>query len=134
MIVVDTNILVHFLTRTEYSNLADELWQKDQEWIAPVLILSEFRNVLVSMCRIKGMDITLAGKALDKAERVFKNRLFLPDGNSVIHLAKTLNLSAYDAEYVWLAREKNLILVTEDKAVLKNVPGIAVSLEMILKS
>ena len=37
--------------------------------------------------------------------------------------------STYDLEYVWLARELDLTLVTADAEILKAYPEIAVSIE-----
>ena len=46
MIVVDTNIISYFYLTSEFSELAAELYQKNPNWIAPLLWRSEFENVL----------------------------------------------------------------------------------------
>ena len=47
MIVVDTNLLVYLYVRGQRSAQADAVYHRDQEWAAPMLWRSEFRNVLV---------------------------------------------------------------------------------------
>jgi predicted nucleic acid-binding protein len=47
MIVVDTNVLVYLLLPTPHAAQADAILLKDPDWIAPALIHSEFRNVLL---------------------------------------------------------------------------------------
>ncbi len=47
MIVVDTNLLAYLLLPTSHTAEADAVLLKDPDWIAPALIHSEFRNVLL---------------------------------------------------------------------------------------
>jgi predicted nucleic acid-binding protein len=51
MIVVDTNIICYLYLLTKYTELAEQLLQKQPQWIAPVLWISEFRNVLTLYLR-----------------------------------------------------------------------------------
>jgi predicted nucleic acid-binding protein len=50
------------------------------------------------------------------------------DGAAVFRSALDLGLSAYDAEFVVLARALGTPLVTEDHQILEAAPGVAVPL------
>ena len=51
MIVVDTNLPVYLLLPSSYKGLAEGVFEKDEDWVAPTLILSEFCNTLVGVVR-----------------------------------------------------------------------------------
>jgi predicted nucleic acid-binding protein len=44
-------------------------------------------------------------------------------------MAQQSKCSTYDLEYVWIARELDLLLVTADAEILKAYPEIATSME-----
>ncbi len=52
----------------------------------------------------------------------------------VLRLIEASECSAYDCEFVALAKRQNTVLVTEDKKILKQFPEITVSLtEFVLR-
>ena len=51
MIVVDTNVMVYFLLGEEWGTDAEQLFKQDPEWAAPVILMSELRNVLLGFVR-----------------------------------------------------------------------------------
>jgi predicted nucleic acid-binding protein len=51
----------------------------------------------------------------------------------VLELAMQSNCSAYDCEYVALAQDLGVPLVTADKQILKAFPKIAISMEKFVK-
>ena len=51
------------------------------------------------------------------------------DSTAVIDLVASSRLSAYDCEFVALARSLGIALVTEDAAILEQFPEVAVSME-----
>jgi predicted nucleic acid-binding protein len=53
MIVVDTNLLIYLLMPTPHFAVAEAIWTKDGEWVAPELVFSEFWNVLAGAARRK---------------------------------------------------------------------------------
>ena len=86
----------------------------DHELVAPSLISFELANVCTTKIRRdpKNRDGLLDGfqrlYALAISERPV-------DHSGVLRLAEAHRLSAYDASYLWLAREMNVELVTLDK-------------------
>ncbi|MHB8421643.1 MAG: type II toxin-antitoxin system VapC family toxin [Leptospirales bacterium] len=55
------------------------------------------------------------------------------DGRSILSLAIESGCSAYDAEFVWVARNLNLPLVTADRKILVSFPEIAMTPEQFLQ-
>ena len=134
MIVVDTNLLAYLLLPTPYTAQAEAVLDKDSGWFAPGLIHSELRNVFLGAVR-RG-DI-----ALKDAQFLLARSLELVtvpdkdvDGSAVFTIAMESGCSAYDCEFVWLARDLGLPLVTVDKKVLNAFPDLAVLPETFLQT
>lgn len=134
MIVVDTNLLAYLLLPTPHAMQADAVLLKDPDWIAPVLIHSEFRNVLLGAVRRKDIEADDAPVLLDRAVEVITVPEGGVDGNAVLSLALDSGCSAYDCEFVWLARDLRVPLVTADQQILGAFPGTAVPAHVFLDS
>lgn len=129
MIVVDTNIICYRWIPTSYSPDTDKALVKDPDWIAPLLWRSEFRNALAGAIRQKLITMDVANNIMEKAEEHFANREFAVSSHAVLNLVVNSACSAYDCEFVALAEEQRVPLVTADRQVLRDFPGIAISLE-----
>lgn len=134
MIVVDTNLLAYLLLPTPHATLADAVLLKDPDWIAPVLIHSEFRNVLLGAVRRKDIETDDARVLLDRAAEVVTVPDGAVDGQAVFALALGSGCSAYDCEFVWLARDLRVPLVTADRQVLGAFPDSAVPADVFFRS
>ena len=128
MIVADTNTIVYFWLNGTYSKFAQNLLRIDSDWIAPFLWRSEFRNVLAGYMRKEMITLEIANELILSAEDQFKNKEYLVTSDLILDLVASSNCSAYDCEYVALAKEFNINLVTSDKKILKEFPGIAIPL------
>ena len=106
---------------------------KDPDWIAPLLWRSEFRNALAGMIRQKLIRMELANEIIEKAEWHFVNREFAVSSRAVLNLVARSGCSAYDCEFVALAEEQRVPLVTVDRQVLRDFPRSAISLEKFLR-
>ena len=136
MIVVDTNVVTYELIPSSYpaeSTLADAVFLCDPEWCAPAFWRSEFCNVLVTHVRARGMAAADAAACWEQAQSLLAWRDHALDGPAVIELAVRSGCSAYDCEFVVLARTLGISLVTADKRILKTFPDIAVSLSDFAK-
>jgi predicted nucleic acid-binding protein len=128
MIVVDTNIVSYLFLPTEFSDKASQLYQSDPEWAAPVLWRSEFRNVLALYLRQNIITLAEAFVLQEEAEALMMEREFTVPSVSVLNLADSSTCSAYDCEFVALAKQLSVKLVTEDKKILAEFPDVALSL------
>ena len=128
MIVVDTNVMVYLLTGAGPGGEAARLLARDPEWAAPPILLSELRNVMVGLLRRDQLDVTDAIEICQDAEAVLGDRLASVPAAPVLEAAYEGGLTAYDAEFVVLARTLGVPLVTADRAILIGAPDVAVAL------
>ena len=126
MIVADTNLIVHLGIRSEWTSIAEQVFDKDPEWHAPVLWRSEFRSTLASHLRAGLMTYEHALDAMDEAERFMLDRGdHWVDSTAVLSLVAESTCSAYDCEFVALARHLGAPLITSDSQLLREFPGVA---------
>lgn len=133
MIVTDTNLIAYFVIRDAHSELADAAFEANPVWVAPLLWRSEFRNTLANHVQHAGMSLEAALVALHSAEEIISGREYRVSSEKVLELAAKSKCTAYDCEYVALALELGVPLVTADKQLLRTFPKIAVSLENFVK-
>ena len=133
MIVADASLITRFAVRNEQSLLADAVCEADAVWTAPVLWRSEFRNALAKYIQHAGMSLESALLALGAAEEIMGGREYRVSSETVLELVTQIKCTAYDCEYVALAQELGVPLVTADKQILREFPKIAVSLEKFAK-
>ncbi|MSR20508.1 MAG: PIN domain-containing protein [Gemmatimonadetes bacterium] len=129
MIVVDTNVMVYLLAgEGPRADRAADLLLRDPEWAAPPILLGELRNVLAGSVRRGLVALPDALSMQDDAALILGDRTAGVDGAAVLRAALDLGLSAYDAEFVVLARTLGVALITEDREVLLAAGDVAVRL------
>ena len=129
MIVVDTNVVSYFYLNSDYSSLAENVFKKDPRWSVPFLWRSEFRNVLSLYIKKKLLTLAEAIEIFEFAEELLKNNEYNVNSFQVLDLSYESGCSAYDCEFVNLAKDLNVPLVTEDKKVLSSFPDTAISMK-----
>jgi predicted nucleic acid-binding protein len=128
MIVVDTNILAYFYLPGIYTTAAEELYEHDPEWVAPILWRSEFRNLLTGYLRRQDISFDEAVALQAEAEFLLGGNEFEVESKSVFQLVNNSNCSAYDCEFIALAIKLNTKVITMDKKVLQDFPDSAINL------
>ena len=134
MIVVDTNTIAYFYLNTDKSKQAEAVNARDPDWVVPVLWKSEFRNVLTLYMRRELLSLEDVLEIAQQTEAEMSVREFAVATSLVLELAAQSSCSAYDCEFVALAQELAVPLVTADKRVLSAFPAIAVSLENFVQT
>ncbi len=127
MIVVDSNIIAYLMIPSDRTKEVEKLLLKDSEWIAPLLWRSEFRNILTLYMKQSQMSLILAEQTIARAENLLSEREYGVLSSDVLVLTYEKSLSAYDAEYVVLAINFGVPLITVDKKLLKEASEYAVS-------
>ncbi|MBC7792673.1 MAG: type II toxin-antitoxin system VapC family toxin [Clostridia bacterium] len=128
MIVADTNLVSYLLIEGEHTEAARAVWARDRRWVLPSLWRSEYLNVLATTVRVKVLKRDEAVSAWRSGVRLFGRSEKEPDGAAVLHAAIDLGISAYDAQFVVIARELKIPLVTGDRKLLSACGDLAVSL------
>lgn len=129
MIVVDTNVIAYFMIPGPRTGVARAAFVKDPEWAAPHLWRSEFRNILALYLRKGLIEFDVALDLAREAERLMGGREYFVESKDVLQVAKSTRLSAYDAEFVALADQMKLTLVTADDDIVTACPKSAMMVE-----
>lgn len=132
MIAVDTNLIAHLFVESGSSGVARQILVRDPEWTSPILWRSEFRNALVKCLWAGSVQRDKAHKIMTAALTLMSGREYHVASDDVLELATEARCSAYDAEFVSLARELEVPLVTTDRELLEKFPDTAVSPERFL--
>ena len=132
MIVVDTNIIGYLYLTSDRSGQAEQALRKDPFWSAPLLWRSEFRNVLALYIRKEFLRLDEAQQIMGEATQLMQGREYEITSHQVLSLVAQSTCSAYDCEFVALAEDLDIPLVTIDKQILHQFPGRAISLEEYL--
>jgi predicted nucleic acid-binding protein len=129
VIVADATLIVSFTVRHDQSDLADAVCEADPVWVAPLLWRSEFCTALVKCLQFAGMTLDSARLALQSAEEVMGGREYRVSSEQVLELAARSKCTAAECEYVALAMDLGVPLVTSDRQLLREFPEIAVSMK-----
>lgn len=127
MIVADTNLLIYLYVKGERTEDSEAVLRRDATWTVPLLWRSEFRNALIGLVRMELVPLDKAVSIVDEAERWLTGREFSVISRHVLTLADRSGCSAYDCEFVALAQDLGVPLVTTDRQILRAFPGLAVS-------
>lgn len=133
MIVVDTNTLAYALAPGPRHRVAQEVLAADSHWVAPRLWRSEYRNVLATEMRRGGLGLEGALELAARAEVLMGDGDYEAATPDVLDLCRRGGCTAYDGEFVALARFLGVPLVTSDRQVLDAFPGLAVTPEAFVR-
>jgi predicted nucleic acid-binding protein len=125
VIVVDTNIVAYLYIESEFTAKSEALLREDPDWAAPLLWRSEFRNVLAGGLRRNLLTFEDALQFAAEAEALLAGNEHEVSSQQVLELVRDSECSAYDCEFVALAKTLRVPLVTMDARLLKAFPKLA---------
>lgn len=125
MIVVDTNVIAYLLIEGDRTKRARSLWHDEPDWRVPPLWRHEFLNVLATFAKRGGADLADTTQLWTRAVKTIGSGEIEVDMSAALELAVTTEISAYDAQFITLARRLSVPLVTEDKKLRKTFPDLA---------
>lgn len=132
MIVVDSNIIGYLYLAGERSAQAEQALLKDPEWVAPFLWRSEMCNVLALYIRTQRLTLSDAQQIMDEATNLMRGREYEVGSSLVLSLTAQSTCFAYDCEFVALAKDLAVPLITVDRQILDQFPHVAQSLESFI--
>jgi predicted nucleic acid-binding protein len=118
LIVVDTNLLVYFWIQGPRTSIAEAVQRKDPVWLV----------------RQETISLDVAHHLASQAERMMASREYDVISHRILALAARSRCSAYDCEFVVLAQELGVPLVTTDAQVLQAFPTVALLPEIFAAS
>jgi predicted nucleic acid-binding protein len=127
MIVSDTNLISYLFLPGDRTAEAEEVLKKNPDWNAPLLWRSEFRNILAGYVRQDLLNLGTAIGIMREAETLLAGREYAVPSERVLETVAGCNCSAYDCEFVVLAQDLGIRLVTADRQILREFPEIASS-------
>ena len=133
MIVVDSNLVAYLLIPGAKSEIADAIFQQDSTWVTPLLCRSELRSILTLYMKKEGMSLAQAQRTMEKAESLLRNREYAVPSDQVLEISMRHHITAYDAEFVVLAKQLNVPLITFDGPLRKACPEVAIDPEKFRK-
>ncbi len=128
MIVVDSNIVAARNLTSSLTSQANDLEEKDPVWIVPVLWRYEFQNILATAIKAKQIKPEQALDVWDKVSKILSENECEPSSSRVIELVARYGITAYDGQFIAVALEMGVPLVTEDREFQDKFPGVAVSI------
>lgn len=127
--MVDTNVIAYLFLEGERTPQAERILEADPEWAAPMLWRSEFLSVLARYLRLGIISLEVAVSMAQESERLLEGNEFEVSSGQVLELTRKSQCSAYDCQFVALAQDLNVHMVTSDKRILREFPSIAISME-----
>jgi predicted nucleic acid-binding protein len=132
MIVVDANVVALFFLEGSKTSLARQVRERDEYWIVPGIWRHEFLNILVTSCLFAKLPLQAAERVWRDAGDLLRGCVYEPDMTDVLSGAVERLTTAYDAEYVMLAKARRVPCVTEDALLRKAFPETGVSMVRFL--
>jgi predicted nucleic acid-binding protein len=129
VIVADTNVIAYLLVPSPFTEMAEQLYAQEPEWVAPTLWRSEFRNVVSLYVRRGLLTLGEAMALQDEAVDLLRGNEYDVVSADVLSLARDSGCSAYDCEFVALARSMRATLVTADRRLAQAFPQYARTLD-----
>jgi predicted nucleic acid-binding protein len=133
VIVVDSNVVAYCWLNGAKTAIAQRVRLRDSEWHVPLLWRSELRSILGGYVRRGDLGLKQATAVMRRIEAELQGHEHIVESDDVLSLLGASELSAYDCEFVALARAVGARLVTEDKAIVKAFPKDASSMEAFVR-
>lgn len=129
MIVVDTNVIANTVLPGDHTEAVRRAARRDPAWLAPPLWRIELRNVLATAMRLRALPLERALAAFAEAEQFVEDAGVAPTAAESLELAARGRISAYDAEFVFVAERLDLVLVSGDRKLARAFPGRVQAIE-----
>jgi len=121
-------VLAYAVLPGERTAAALSLVERDPDWIAPPLWRRELRNVLATTMRLRRLSLASALLAFAAAEDLVTDATIESSTEECLRLAARGGVSAWDAEFVFVAEALGLPLVSADRRLSRAFPRRVVAL------
>ncbi|MDD5633485.1 MAG: type II toxin-antitoxin system VapC family toxin [Methylococcales bacterium] len=133
MIVIDANILIYALIECDNSRMIPQLREKDADWRTAGLCLHEILNVLTTYQRRGLLTLEQCRELLKSANHFISVAQCEVDMEASLSVAAKYGITGYDAQYVALALNLAVPLITEDRKLRQAAPEVAISMQEFIE-
>lgn len=126
MIVVDTSVIASLWVPNDMEDLAYQVLRKDPDWFTPLLWQSELRNVLALYLKKNILELSTVLQSMQEAEQLMESNAYGVNSTQVLHFVQNSSCSSYDCEFVALADDLGIKLVSFDKQICREFAEIAI--------
>jgi predicted nucleic acid-binding protein len=127
VIVADASLLAYLVLPGEHTAAAEAVYARDPDWLVPTLCLSELRSVMSKYVAKDLLTLAEANSAMERASALIEGREVDVDARAVLALTRKSQCTSYDCEYVSVALDLGVPLVTSDRQVMRAFPKTAIS-------
>lgn len=132
-ILVDANIVVYLLLKTDKTEKARQLFEQCSRWVSESFMPIELTSAFLTAVRMNEITAKQAAFCLEQALELFPPvNLLKANHYRTMEMAIKYKTSAYDARYLVIAQELGTRLVTNDKPLRKAAPELTMSLDEAL--
>jgi predicted nucleic acid-binding protein len=128
MIVADTNLLAYLVIPGTATADAERVRARDSDWAAPGLLRFEWLNVVAQQFRLNHLDRDCALRTFRRGLTLLSFTKLQSDPLFILNMCQKTGCSPCDLEFIWLAMELGVPLVTADRKLIDAFPGVAVHL------
>jgi predicted nucleic acid-binding protein len=129
VIVADCTLIVPMYVTDPRTPLTETVFMRDPVWLSPPLWRSEMRNAIRAYFRAGHITLDEAKLSMRRAEAHMSRGEVVVTSDAVLDIVGTFGCTAYDAEYVVVARDLGLPLVTADAELLRKFPDVTMTAE-----
>lgn len=133
MIAVDSCIIIHLFNETQLTPIAQQVLKKDSNWIMPMIWQEEYANVLSKLARKEKRPFEEVINHFDNTVNKLVNAQKHVENRSALQISLEYKITVYDAHFIHIAKEFNVLLVTEDIEIIKKCPKIAMDMGTFLE-
>ena len=126
MIVVDTSVIARLWVPNDMEELSYQVLRKDPDWVAPLLWRSELRNVLALYLRKNILELSSILQSMQEAEQLMESHAYEVNSTQVLQWVHNSSCSSYDCEFVALADDLGVQLVSFNNQIGREFSEITV--------
>jgi predicted nucleic acid-binding protein len=122
MIVVDASVVAYLFIEGELTDVVRELYRVDAEWVTPPILNHEILSILAAVGTEEQSSHSVEVIWRD-VRALLAARQHVPDPVNSLRLAVEFGISGFDAQYLSLAQQLNLPLITGDARLIEAMRG-----------
>lgn len=122
MIVIDASVVAYLMIEGEMTDVVRELYRVDSDWVTPPILNHEILSILAAVGTEEQSSQSVEVIWRD-VRALLGAKQQVPDPVNSLRLAVELGISGFDAQYLSLAQQLNLPLITGEARLIEATRG-----------